>query len=146
MAASQLGAYELAALRADKGDAKFAYTFLSQINKGWQVFRDTNNSDLKNRIIDESFEAPQWATRSRAADALYRTTARMTAISPELSDLARRIEMVRPAKEAVSRWRGFGGGKDSLGAADVLPQPPYSITVMVCARQTLIVLCQKREG
>jgi CHAT domain-containing protein len=111
MAASQLRAHELAALRAGDRDAKelrkdflgspFAYTFLSQIDKGWRVFRGTNNSDLKNRIIGQSFEAAQWATRSRAADALNRTTARMTAISPELSDLARRIEMVTPAKEAA---------------------------------------------
>jgi CHAT domain-containing protein len=111
MAASQLRAHELVALRANNGDAKelrryfsgspFAYTFLSQIHKGWRIFQDTSDDHLKLRIIGESFEAAQWAMRSRAADALNRTTARLSAISPELSDLARRIETLTPAKEAA---------------------------------------------
>jgi len=108
MSASMQRTYELSALRSNDRDAKhfttgreapFAYTFLSQISKAWKIFPSVDRDGP--RLIGETFEAGQWATRSRAGDALNRSTARLSVTTTGLGDLARRMEMLAPAKDAA---------------------------------------------
>ncbi len=108
-AAAMSRRHELSALRSDNQDAKvlktspgiFNYTFLSQIHKGWAVYHHGAIGDVG--LAGETFEAAQWATRTRAADALNHTTARLAAAAPGLGELARQIETINAAKDVAER-------------------------------------------